>query len=112
MPTKSLPSTTGTPEMPRARVSCSTCSMLVSGVTVMGFLITPLSYFLTAATSAAWRSMLMFLWMMPMPPSCAMAMASRASVTVSMAALMIGMLSRTSRASGVRRLTWRGSTSE
>ena len=30
--------------------------------------------------------MVMFLWMMPMPPSCAMVMARRASVTVSMAA--------------------------
>ena len=28
----------------------------------------------------------MFLWMMPRPPSCAMAMARRASVTVSIAA--------------------------
>ena len=36
----------------------------------------------------------MFLWMTPMPPSCAMAMAMRASVTVSMAADSSGMLSR------------------
>ena len=35
----------------------------------------------------------MFLWMMPMPPSCAMAIARRASVTVSMAADTSGMLS-------------------
>ena len=36
----------------------------------------------------------MFLWMMPMPPSCAMVIASRASVTVSIAADTNGMLSR------------------
>jgi len=34
--------------------------------------------------------MVMFLWMNPSPPSCAMAMAVRASVTVSMAALTSG----------------------
>ena len=59
----------------------------------MGLRMMPLSYFLTASTSRAWRSVLMFLWMMPMPPSRAMAMASRASVTVSMAAETSGIFS-------------------
>ena len=36
----------------------------------------------------------MFLWMMPMPPSWAMAMARRASVTVSIAAERIGRFRR------------------
>ena len=35
----------------------------------------------------------MFLWMTPKPPSCAMAMARRPSVTVSIAAETSGMLS-------------------
>ena len=38
--------------------------------------------------------MLRFLWMMPMPPCWAIAMASRFSVTVSIAALRMGTLSR------------------
>ncbi len=49
------------------------------------------SYFLTRVTSAACRSTDMFLWMNPMPPSAAMAMAMYASVTVSMAAETMGM---------------------
>ena len=40
--------------------------------------------------------------MTPMPPSCAIAIAVRASVTVSIAALSTGMLSRTRRVSQVR----------
>ena len=40
--------------------------------------------------------------MTPMPPSCAMAIAVRASVTVSIAALSSGMLSGTRRVSCVR----------
>ena len=40
-------------------------------------------------------SMDMFLWITPMPPSRAMAMAMRYSVTVSIAALMTGMFRRT-----------------
>ena len=47
--------------------------MVVSGPTVNGSLITPASNFLTRATSAAWRSTDMFLCMMPMPPSWAIA---------------------------------------
>ena len=47
---------------------------------------TPLSCFLTRPTSRAWPAIVMFLWMMPMPPSCAIVIARRASVTVSMAA--------------------------
>ena len=43
--------------------------------------------------SAAWAAMSMFLCRIPMPPSCAMAIAMRASVTVSMAAETSGTLS-------------------
>src|SRR5580692_2394539 len=49
---------------------------------------------------------------MPMPPSCAMVMASRASVTVSMAAETTGRLTRMSRVSWLARETSRGRTSE
>ena len=47
-----------------------------------------------------------------MPPACAMAMASRASVTVSMAAERIGMLSSMSPAMRVRTSVSPGMTSE
>ena len=54
----------------------------------------------------------MFLWTMPMPPSCAMAIARRASVTVSIAAEATGMLSGMVRVRRVLRLTSRGRTVE
>ena len=100
----SLP-TTGTPEMLCAWVRASTSRMVVSGPTVIGSRMTPASNFLTLATSAACCSRLRFLWMMPMPPSWAMAMARRASVTVSMAADRIGSFSFRSRVNRVSRLT-------
>ena len=50
--------------------------------------------------------------MMPMPPSWAMAMARRLSVTVSMAAETKGILSSMSRVRRVRRETSRGRTVE
>ena len=112
MPTTRSPSTTGTPEMPRARVSSMTWRMVRSGVTVIGSRMTPDSYFLTRTTSRAWASMVMFLWMMPRPPSCAMVMARRASVTVSMAAEIIGMPRRMRRVSWVDKSTSRGNTLE
>jgi hypothetical protein len=56
MPTSRSPSTTGTPEMPRARVSSSTSRMVLSGPTVIGSLMMPLSNFLTAAHLARLRS--------------------------------------------------------
>ena len=56
--------------------------------TVIGSTIIPDSDFLTFCTSMACSSMDMFLWIMPMPPSRAMVMAVRCSVTVSMAALI------------------------
>jgi exodeoxyribonuclease VII large subunit len=72
---------------------------------------TPLSYFLTRRTSRACSSGVMFLWMMPMPPSCASAMARRASVTVSIAAETSGRFSRMLARQRVERSTSRGSTS-
>ena len=52
----------------RARESACTSRIEVCGPTVIGSRITPASNFLTRRTSAAWRSIVMFLWMMPMPP--------------------------------------------
>ena len=57
-----------------------------SGPSVMGLRIMPLSERFTRSTSWACRSIDMFLWMTPTPPSRATAMAMLASVTVSMAA--------------------------
>ena len=62
----------------------------------------PFSVRLTFCTSSAWRSGDMFLWTMPIPPSCASAMASVASVTVSIGAEMSGMLREIRRVSCVR----------
>ena len=50
--------------------------------------------------------------MMPMPPCCAIAMASRLSVTVSIAALRIGTFSRMRCVSRELTSTWLGSTCE
>ena len=74
-------------------VSASTSRTDIEGGIVIGSFTTPLSKRLTLATSAAWRAGDMFLCTTPSPPSCAMAMASRASVTVSIAAETTGMLS-------------------
>ena len=112
MPTSSRPSTTGTPEMSCSRVSSITSRMLARGDTVMGSAMTPLSNFLTLRTCSACASAAMFLWMMPMPPACAMPIASRASVTVSMAEETKGMFRSISRVSREESPVSRGSTSE
>ncbi len=67
---------------------------------------------LTLSTSPTWSSTDRLRWMIPMPPARAMAMARRASVTVSMAADTTGMASSMR---GVRRLavdTSAGSTAD
>ena len=112
MPTSRSPSTTGTPEIRRRRVSSTTCPMVASGPTVIGSRTTPLSNFLTRRTLSAWTSGGRFRWTMPMPPSSARAMASRASVTMSIAADTMGMLSAIPGARTVERSASRGRTSE
>ena len=84
----------------------------IVGGTVIGSLTTPLSKRLTLATSAACLAGDMFLWRMPRPPSCAIAMARRASVTVSIAAETSGMLRVIDRVRRVARATSRGTTRE
>src|SRR5947209_2479427 len=92
MPT-SLPFlVTGMPEIRYCSMILCASRMVWSGEMVTGFRIMPLSDFLTLSTSAAWSVGESTRWMIPTPPSRAIAMASRASVTVSMAALTMGML--------------------
>ena len=112
IPTRSSPSTTGTPEILCARVSSTTAPMEVFGLTVMGSRTTPLSNFFTLRTSSACCSMVIFLCRIPRPPSWAMAIARRLSVTVSIAADSNGILMVISRVNCVVRLTSRGRTFE
>ena len=91
-----------------ARASASVWSgWMVSGLTTM-----PDSNFLTRRTWAACSAGSRFLWMTPMPPCCAMAIAIAASVTVSIAAEISGMLSGMSRVRRVRVSVLAGSTCE
>src|SRR5262245_38563964 len=71
----------------------------------------PLSERLTLSISDAWRSIERFLWTTPMPPSRASAIAISDSVTVSIAALTIGISSSMWREKRVRVATSRGCTS-
>ncbi|OIQ63674.1 hypothetical protein GALL_547840 [mine drainage metagenome] len=112
MPTTLPFSITGKPEMPCCMASCTTSRTLTVGEMVMGSRSTPDSKRLTRATSAAWALALKFLWMMPIPPSCAMAMASRDSVTVSIAAETRGILREILRVRRVARLVSLGNTWE
>ncbi len=98
--------------MPRFSDSSSTCSTVCSGVITTGSRTTPDSWRLTLATSAACSCAVMFLWITPMPPSCAMAMARRASVTVSMAADTRGRFRVMSRVKRVEREVSLGRTWE
>ena len=112
MPSNAPPRTTGTPEMLCSMVRAKRSRTVRSGAITTGSRMMPLSYFFTVRTSRACASSPMFLWTTPMPPSCAMAMARRLSVTVSIAADMRGMPSGISRVSRVRSATSEGSTCE
>ncbi len=78
---------------------------------VTGSSTTPVSAFFTLLTSSACSSMPRFLWMTPSPPSRAMLIAVRASVTVSMAAEMIGLAKGIVAVNSVRTSTSLGRTS-
>ena len=106
------PSVMGTPEMRYFCISSSASRINASGATVIGLTIMPLSERFTRSTSSAWSSIERFLWMMPMPPCCAMAIAISDSVTVSMAALKRGTFSRMFLVSRVLTSTWAGRTVE
>ena len=87
------PVTTGMPEKPWSFISAIASDSIASGPMVSGLTTMPDSYFLTCRTWAAWPSGSKLRWMTPTPPACAIAIAMRASVTVSIADAMIGMLS-------------------
>ena len=111
IPTAVCPSTTGTPEMLCCFMIASASRSDCEGPTVIGSRMMPLSARLTRATSSACTSGGRFLWMTPNPPSRAIAIAERASVTESIAALMSGILRLISRVSRVRTSTSAGTTS-
>ena len=90
---------------------CRAWPTVSSGGSVIGSMMMPFSLRLTLSTSRVCSSIDMFLWMMPMPPSWASAIASSLSVTVSIGLERIGMLIRTFRVSWVRTSTSRGTTS-
>ncbi len=79
---------------------------MVTGSTIM-----PLSERFTLSISPAWSAIVRLRCTMPMPPICAMAMAMRDSVTVSMAEESSGVLSVISRVNWVCVLTCMGTTS-
>ena len=76
----------------------------------MGLTTMPLSKRFTWRTAAACASTSMLRWSTPIPPSCAIAIAMSASVTVSMAEDRTGILSGISRVNWVRVSAWLGST--
>ena len=103
MPTRwPVSSVTGTPETWNSDISSIALAMEVVGETVMGFVIMPASDRFTRSTSAAWSAIERLRCMTPMPPSRAMAIARRDSVTVSIAAETRGIASEMFR---VRRLS-------
>ncbi len=105
-------STIGTPEIRKRLISAAASRSGRSGPSVIGLRIIPLSLRLTRSTSAACRSMAMFLWRTPIPPARAIAIAISDSVTVSMAAETSGMLSGMVRVKREWVLTSRGWTVE
>ena len=66
-------------------IKAKASSIELSGEIVIGLMTIPDSYFFTFSTSLACLSIEKFLWITPMPPNCAIAMASLCSVTVSIA---------------------------
>ena len=116
MPT-SLPSllpsaVIGTPEIRYFFIRSSASKIRLVGESVIGLTIMPLSERFTRSTSDACSSTVRFLWMMPMPPCWAIAIASRDSVTVSIAALSSGTLTRMLRVTHEPTSTALGSTVE
>jgi hypothetical protein len=66
-------------------ISSSASASVCSGVRVKGFTTIPLSNRFTLRTASACCSTVRLRWSTPIPPSCAMAIAMSASVTVSIA---------------------------
>ena len=102
---------TGNPDTFCCSMSEVAIATVSSGLSVMGSEMMPFSVRLTFATSRACCSIEMFLWMMPIPPSWAMDMASLDSVTVSMGADTSGIFNSMFRVSRVEVLVSSGVTS-
>jgi len=102
IPTSRPFSVIGTPEMWKRAMMAWTSPSVAVGGRVTGSTIMPLSERLTRSTCAHCSRIERFLWMTPIPPSRASAIASSASVTVSIAALTIGTLSSMRRVKRVR----------
>ena len=66
--------------------------MVVDGLIVIGSNTNPDSNRFTELTFEVCSSIVIFLWITPIPPACAKAIAMRDSVTVSIAADIIGIL--------------------
>ena len=105
-------SSTGTPEKFFSRMRATTSPTVAEVETQTGSLMIPLSYFLTALTCSACSAGVMLRWTTPSPPDCARQMAARASVTVSIAAEMSGILSVMLREKALVRSTSCGRTSD
>ena len=98
--------------MPFCFIRSSASTSLALGPMVSGFTTMPDSNRFTRRTCSACRSGSRLRWITPIPPACAMAIAMAASVTVSIAEAMIGMLSGISGVMRVRISTSDGSTSD
>ena len=113
MPTSLPPSsTTGMPEMRFASISARASPKVASGAIVIGLTTIPLSKRLTARTAAHCCSIVRLRWSTPIPPNCAMTIAMSASVTVSIAEEITGMLSAISRVNRVLVLAIDGTMSD
>ena len=107
-----LASTIGIPPILFSFINRIASPMVASGLSVNGSSISPFSLRLTFLTWSAWWSILIFLCSMPSPPSLAKAIASAASVTVSIAALNMGTFKVMVLVSLAVISTSRGNTSE
>ena len=112
IPTSLVPSVIGTPEILNFAISSSASFNVCSGESENGSVITPFSERFTLSTSSACASIDIFLWMIPIPPCLAIAIAIFDSVTVSIAALIIGMFNTIFCVRCVVRLIMLGVTSE
>ena len=91
----SCSSTIGTPDIRYLPIRESASPRVLSFVKKNGSTITPCSERFTLSTSRACSAIVMFLCMIPIPPSLATAIAIPCSVTVSIPALTIGIFSFT-----------------
>ena len=105
-------STTGMPLIRHCAISARASASVCSGRMVTGLTTMPDSNFFTERTCATCSSTVRFLWITPMPPCWAMAIAIGPSLTVSIAAASSGMLSGMVRVSRVRVSVRAGSTCE